>query len=141
MMLKMSTREKLEVKPDGSFKPGRAGIARVLAATGYSWAGLCQAWKHEAAFRQELVLALLLLPAAFWLGGDVVGIALLLGSCFIVLIVELLNSAIEAVVDLASPALHTLAGRAKDMGSAAVFIALAQVVLVWGLYLWRYIVA
>lgn len=117
-------------------KPGRKGLARVIAATRYSWSGLKQAWQHEAAFREELLLLVLLVPAACWLGQDAVQIAILLASCLIVLIAELLNSAIEAVVDLASPALHPLAGRAKDMGSAAVFIALVLVVMVWGMVAW-----
>lgn len=121
-----------------SCKPGRTGIARVIAATGYSWAGFVQAWQHEAAFRQELVLAALLLPVACWLGDGAVEVALLIGSCLIVLVTELLNSAIEAVVDLVSPAHNSLAGRAKDMGSAAVFVALALVVLVWGAIIWHH---
>ncbi|MEZ5538891.1 MAG: diacylglycerol kinase [Pseudomonadales bacterium] len=116
----------------GSCKPGRTGIARIIAATGYSWAGFKQAWKCEAAFRQELVLTLLLIPAAFWLGSSAIEVALLIGSCFVVLITELLNSAVEAVVDLASPEQHPLAGQAKDMGSAAVFVSLTLVALVWG---------
>ncbi|HNE25850.1 MAG TPA: diacylglycerol kinase [Pseudomonadales bacterium] len=125
----------------GSCKPGRTGIARVIAAAGYSWAGFQQAWQHEAAFRQEAVLGLLLLPIACWLGRDAVEIALLVGSCLVVLITELLNSAVEAVVDLASPAQHPLAGRAKDMGSAAVFVSLALVTLVWGSIIWRHFFA
>lgn len=120
-----------------SCKPGRTGIARIVAATGYSWAGFVQAWQHEAAFRQELVLAVLLLPVACWLGDGAIEVALLVGSCLIVLITELLNSAVEAVVDLASPAQHSLAGRAKDMGSAAVFVSLALVALVWSAIIWQ----
>lgn len=118
-------------------KPGRKGIARVVAAAGYSWAGLRQAWQHEAAFREELFLLIILLPAALWLGRTATEIAILLMSCFVVLITELLNSAVEAVVDRASPEMHFLAGRAKDMGSAAVFIALLQVVVVWGCVAWQ----
>ena len=117
-------------------KPGKKGLARVIDATGYSIAGLKQAWQHEAAFREECLLLLLFVPGAFWLGRTGTETALLLGSCVIVLITEILNSAIEAVVDLASPGLHPLAGRAKDMGSAAVFLALLQVPLVWGLVCW-----
>jgi diacylglycerol kinase (ATP) len=118
-------------------KPGRKGVARILAAAGYSQAGLRQAWQYEAAFREELLLLVLLVPAACWLGQSGVQIAVLLASCFVVLITELLNSAIEAVVDLASPDMHSLAGRAKDMGSAAVFMALLQVVVVWALVAWQ----
>lgn len=125
----------------GSCKPGRTGIARIIAATGYSWKGFKQAWQNEAAFRQELVLAVLLLPAACWLGQDAKEIALLIGVCLIVLITELLNSAVEAIVDLASPVQHPLAGMAKDMGSAAVFVSLALVALVWGSVIWcRFVV-
>ena len=113
-------------------KPGKTGIARIIDAAGYSWLGFKAAFKHEAAFRQELFLSLLLIPAAFWLGETAVEIALLLGSLFLVLIVEILNSAIEAVVDRFGSERHELAGRAKDMGSAAVFLALTNVVVIWG---------
>ncbi len=117
-------------------KPGRKGLARLVAAVGYSWSGFRQAWQHEAAFRQELCLLVLLVPAAFWLGQTVVETIVLLMSCLIVLVTELLNSAVEAVVDLVSPGIHPLAARAKDMGSAAVSIALIQVLVVWGLVGW-----
>lgn len=113
-------------------KPGRKGLARILAAAGYSWSGFQQAWEHEAAFREELLLLLLFVPAAFWMGQTAVETAILLMSCLLVLITELLNSAVEAIVDLASPEIHPLAGRAKDIGSAAVFVALLQVLVVWG---------
>ena len=117
-------------------KPGRKGLARLIAATGYSWSGFQQAWKYEAAFREELLLLILLVPAAFWLGETAVETAILLMSCLAVLVTELLNSAVEAVVDLASPSIHPLAARAKDIGSAAVFVALIQVLVVWGLMGW-----
>lgn len=117
-------------------KPGRKGFARVVAAAGYSWSGFQQAWQYEAAFREEILLLLLLAPAAFWLGQTAIETAVLLASCLVVLITELLNSAIEAVVDLASPDIHPLAARAKDIGSAAVFVALMQVLVVWGLIAW-----
>lgn len=117
-------------------KPGRTGMARLIAATGYSWSGFQQAWQHEAAFREELLLLIVLVPAAFWLGQTAVETAILLMSCLVVLITELLNSAVEAVVDLASPDIHPLAARAKDIGSAAVFVALIQVLVVWGLMGW-----
>jgi diacylglycerol kinase (ATP) len=119
-------------------KPGRKGIARILAAAGYSLSGFRQAWEHEAAFREELLLLLLLAPAAFWLGQTAVETAILLMSCLVVLITELLNSAVEAIVDLASPEIHPLAGRAKDIGSAAVFVALLQVLVVWGVIAWTH---
>lgn len=117
-------------------KPGRKGVARIIAATGYSMAGLRQAWQHEAAFREECLLMLAFVPAALWLGQTGLERAVLLMSCLAVLITELLNSAVEAVVDLASPGLHPLAARAKDIGSAAVFVALLQVPVVWGLLAW-----
>lgn len=116
-------------------KPGNTGLRRVIRATGYSWAGLRAAAKHEAAFRQELALCVVLIPLALWLGGDGVERALLVGSLLLVLIVELLNSAIEAVVDRIGAEQHELSGRAKDIGSAAVFVALANVVVIWVLVL------
>ncbi|MFO1356749.1 MAG: diacylglycerol kinase [Gammaproteobacteria bacterium] len=112
-------------------KSDRRGIRRLLAATGYSLAGLRAAWRHEAAFRQEVVLALVLAPLAFWLGQTSLQRLLLLGSCLLVLVVELLNSAIEAVVDRIGPELHELSGRAKDLGSAAVFLSLLLAAAAW----------
>jgi diacylglycerol kinase (ATP) len=114
-------------------KPGNTGLTRIIKAFGYSMKGLRAAWRHESAFRQETVLAVLLLPAAFCLGSDPLRIALLVGPLFIVVIVELVNSAIEAAVDRIGEEAHKLSGRAKDLGSAAVFLALALVVIVWGL--------
>ena len=114
-------------------KPDNTGIRRILRATKFSCQGLVQAWQHEAAFRQELVLALLLTPVAVWLGQTALERAVLIGCCLIVLIVELINSAIEAAIDRHGDEHHELSGRAKDMGSAAVFVSLALVVLVWGL--------
>ena len=115
-----------------SNKPGKKGWARVVDATKYSLQGLRAAWKNEAAFRQESILCLISIPLAAWLAQSVLMFAALVGVGLIVLLAEILNSALEAVVDLASPKRHELAGRAKDMGSAAVFIALTLFVLVWG---------
>ena len=112
-------------------KPGNTGLQRIIKATGYSLKGLSAALKHEAAFRQESVLFVIMLPLAFWLGDNGLQIALLISSLFLVLIVELLNSAIEAVVDRFGGEQHELSGRAKDIGSAAVFVSLANVVIVW----------
>lgn len=112
-------------------KPGHTGITHLIHSTRYSMKGLKAAFQHEAAFRQELFLCLLLIPAAFWLGQTTVERLLLIGSCLLVLIIELVNSAIEAVVDRIGPELHELSGRAKDIGSAAVFIALAFTGIVW----------
>ncbi|HDX8363227.1 TPA: diacylglycerol kinase [Aeromonas veronii] len=94
--------------------------------------GLRSAWINEAAFRQELMLILLLMPLAFWLGDSLNQILLLIVISWLVVIVEILNSAIEAVVDRVGSEHHELSGRAKDLGSAAVFIALALNALVWG---------
>ncbi len=112
-------------------KPGKTGIGRIIDATGYSWKGFRAAFKHEAAFRQELFLLLIMTPVALWLGDDGIEYALLIGSLLLVLMVELLNSAVEAVVDRIGPEQHTLAGRAKDIGSAAVFVAFVNATLIW----------
>jgi diacylglycerol kinase (ATP) len=114
-------------------KPDNTGIRRILRATKFSAQGLAQAWRHEAAFRQELVLVLLLAPVAVWLGQTALERAVLIGCCLIVLIVELINSAIEAAIDRHGSEHHELSGRAKDMGSAAVFVSLVLVAVVWGL--------
>jgi diacylglycerol kinase (ATP) len=116
-------------------KPGNTGLTRIINAAGYSWLGLKAAFKHEAAFRQELVLAIVLIPAAVWLGQSGTERALLIGSVLLVIIVELINSAIEAVVDRFGNEQHELSGRAKDIGSAAVLIALINVIVIWGLLL------
>lgn len=112
-------------------KPGNTGIRRIMNATVYSLQGLRYAWQHEAAFRQETALTLVLTPLAFWLGRSPLEIALLIGVCLIMLIVELLNTAVEAVVDRHGDEVHELAGAAKDLGSAAVFVSLCLVTLVW----------
>lgn len=112
-------------------KPGNTGIRRILRATVYSLQGFAYAWKHEAAFRQESALAIVLGIGAFWLGRTPTEIALLIGVCLIVLIVELLNSAIEAAVDRHGDEHNELSGAAKDLGSAAVFVSLCLVLVVW----------
>ena len=111
---------------------GKTGLTRLRNAFFYSMAGLAAAYRNEDAFRQELRLAALLIPLALWLPASGTGKALMIASVLLVLIVELLNSAIEAVVDRVSLERHPLAKRAKDVGSAAVFVALANVVAVWG---------
>jgi diacylglycerol kinase (ATP) len=108
---------------------------RVRRAFGYSLKGLNAAYRKESAFRQELILAVVLLPVGLWLGRNGIERVLLAGSVLLVLIVELLNSAIEATVDRGGKDWDKLAGRAKDMGSAAVLIALLMVALTWGLIL------
>jgi len=103
----------------------------------YSAQGFSHAIKHEAAFRQELALTIILLPAALWLGQSIVERALLIAVLFMVLMVELLNSAIEAAIDRHGEEQHELSGRAKDLGSAAVFVSLVIVVLVWVAVAWQ----
>ncbi len=112
-------------------KPRNTGLNRVIKATVYSKQGIHAAWRNEAAFRQECVIALVLTPLAFLLGANLVETALLLSVLGLVLITELLNSAIEAVVDRIGEEQHELAGRAKDMGSAAVMVALVLVATTW----------
>jgi diacylglycerol kinase (ATP) len=114
---------------------GNTGLMRLLRAAGYSWQGLAAALRNEAAFRQEVVLSLVLIPLALWLGGNGTERALLVMVWVLVLVIELINSAIEAVVDRFGDERHELAGRAKDIGSAAVLIALINAGLVWLLVL------
>ena len=114
---------------------GKTGLIRVWNALFYSFAGLRSAWKHEDAFRQEALLAMLMVPLAFLLTPNNLARAVMIASVLLVLIVELINSAIEATVDRISLENHHLAKRAKDIGSAAVFIALMNVLVVWGLAL------
>ena len=114
---------------------GKTGLARIVNAAGYSWAGLQAAFKHEDAFRQEVLLLLVLLPLALYLGDNGIERALMIVALLGVLIVELLNSAVEAAVDRVSLERHPLIKRAKDMGSAAVMLSLANVAIVWSLVL------
>ncbi len=115
---------------------GKKGLTRLWNALGYSRDGLAAAWKNEAAFREEILLAAIAIPLAIFLGNSGVDRALLVGSILLILIVEILNSAVEAVVNKASPERHELAKRAKDMGSAAVLFSLINAGAVWGLVLW-----
>lgn len=114
---------------------GRTGLRRVLNAFFYSIDGLKAAYRHEDAFRQEVLLALILIPAALFVPASGTGKALMIGSVLLVLVVELLNSAVEAAVDRISLDHHRLAKRAKDIGSAAVMLSLLNVAVVWGLVL------
>lgn len=120
---------------DSAFK-SRGGLRRVFNAFGYSLAGLRAALRHEAAFRQELALGLPLMALALWLAPGRWQALAMIGSIVIVWIVELLNSAIEALADAVSVDRHPLLGRAKDLGSAAVMLSLATVVLTWTVVLW-----
>ncbi|MDO9023528.1 diacylglycerol kinase [Zwartia sp.] len=109
----------------------KGGFSRVFKAAGYSVKGLGAALRYEAAFRQELFLALILTPAAFWVGENALQIILLLSTLVIVLIVELLNSAIESVADAVTLDNNLLIGRAKDLGSAAVLLSLLMTAAIW----------
>ncbi|MDH5611696.1 MAG: diacylglycerol kinase [Gammaproteobacteria bacterium] len=112
-------------------KTGATGLTRIIKAGGYSWLGFKAAYRHEAAFRQELWLCIVLAPIALYLGETLMDKAILICSLLFILIVELINSAIEAVVDRIGDEVHELSGRAKDMGSTAVFIAITMAVIIW----------
>ena len=114
---------------------GKTGLVRIWNALSYSLAGLRAAYRHEDAFRQELWLAAVLIPLALFLPASGLGKALMIASVLLVIIVELFNSAIEAAVDRISLDQHRLSKRAKDIGSAAVLVALLNVLIVWGLVL------
>ena len=120
-----------------SVRPGEKlrGVKRVLGACGNSFGGFLGAWREEAAFRQECVLALILIPAALWFGHNGIARALLVGSVLQILIVELLNSAVEAAIDRIGAERHALSGLAKDLGSAAVFASFVLLVATWALVL------
>ena len=117
-------------------KAQNTGLRRIVNAARFSLAGIRSAWRSEAAFRQESVLAALLLPTAFWLGTTALERALLIGTVLAVLVTELLNSAIESVVDRIGTEQHPLSGQAKDMGSAAVLLALLACAAIWLLVIW-----
>lgn len=112
-------------------KPGHRGLVRIFKAAGYSWQGIKQCYRTEAAFRQELLLLGVLTPLSMWLSNNAVEFILLIGSVILLLVVELLNTAIEMVVDRHGPEWNEHAMHAKDMGSAAVFVMMGLCVLVW----------
>ena len=114
---------------------GNKGLKRLILATGYSWQGFKASWKNEEAFRQEVILAFVLIPLALLLDVSQTQMLLMIASVVLVLIVEILNSAVEALVDLVTQDKHELAGRAKDMGSAAVMLALINMTVVWAVIL------
>ncbi len=114
------------------------GITRIIKAAGYSLQGLKQAWRHEAAFRQESLLTVVAVIIACWLPVSMVERLLLIGSVVLIVLFELVNSAIEAVVDRVGMDYHELSGRAKDIGSAAVFVACLLAATVWGGILWSH---
>jgi diacylglycerol kinase (ATP) len=127
--------EKVSDELNASPHKGKTGLRRVWNALFYSIEGFKAAYRHEDAFRQECLLAIILVPLACFMPAGGVGKALMIASILLVLIVELLNSAVEAAVDRISLENHQLAKRAKDIGSAAVFVSLANVAVVWGLVL------
>jgi len=107
------------------------GLSRIIKAAGYSWKGIRAAWQHEAAFRQEAIATIIAIVVACWLDVDAVARILMIGSVVLIIIFEILNSAIEAVVDRISSEIHPLAGRAKDMASAAVLLSIILAIFVW----------
>jgi diacylglycerol kinase (ATP) len=122
----------VEELTESPFK-GKTGMVRILHAFFNSIAGLEDAWRHESAFRQEILLAIVLIPAACWIPVSAVERALLIGTVLLVMIVELLNTSVEAAIDRISFDQHSLSKRAKDIGSAAVFMALVLLAVVWAL--------
>ncbi|NHB93504.1 diacylglycerol kinase [Photorhabdus cinerea] len=114
------------------------GLTRIIKATRYSVKGIKAAWQNEAAFREEIIVAILALIVAFYLDVSVIERILLIGSIMLVLIMEILNSAIEAIVDRIGSEFHELSGRAKDMGSAAVFLTIILALIVWSTVLWQF---
>jgi diacylglycerol kinase (ATP) len=121
-------------------KPNGTGFGRILKATECSRKGFVAAWRFEAAFRQEAALAIVLLPLSFWLADSLQHWAVLVSVLLLVLIVELLNSAVETLTDRVSLERHELSGRAKDLGSAAVTLSLTIVTVVWGVALYQQLV-
>jgi len=124
-----------EAIPEESPFKGKRGLARIVHALFNSLAGLADAWRHESAFRQEILLAAVLVPVACLVHVSPVERALLIGSVLLVMIVELLNTSVEAAIDRISFDHHSLSKRAKDIGSAAVFVALVLLAVVWALIL------
>lgn len=116
------------------------GLTRIIKAVGYSYKGLIAAWRNEAAFRQELVVGTVAIILAVWLDVGTIARILLIGSLVLVVIIEIINSAIEAVVDRVGTEYHELSGRAKDMASAAVFLAVMLALFVWVSVLWHHFV-
>lgn len=115
---------------------GNTGLTRIVKAAGYSWQGIKSAYQNEAAFRQESWLAVVLVPLAIWLSKSGTQLALMVSSVVLLMMMEIMNSAIEAAIDRHGEEQHVLSGRAKDMGSAAVLFAFIYLLLVWGGILW-----
>jgi diacylglycerol kinase (ATP) len=127
----MNAKENIGQKPP----PKKTGIKRIIAATRYSFDGLKLAAETESAFKQELLASLILIPLAIWLGDTAIEQSLLIASIVFIMIVELLNTAVEAVVDRVSSDFHELSRQAKDLGSAAVFLSISLATLIWVLLL------
>ena len=125
----------MAIPEDDKLPKPRGGVARIFRAFFYSMAGLKSALTHEAAFRQDVMLGIVLVPLSLWLPFVPMTKVLLNVVWLLLLVTELLNSAIEAIVDMTSPGYHELAKRAKDMGSAAVFIMLTALTIAWGVAL------
>ncbi|MHC5225761.1 diacylglycerol kinase [Ignatzschineria sp. LJL83] len=113
-------------------KPGKKGFARIIAAFGYSLKGLKAAYQNEAAIRQELIAGILIIPLAFFFANNGIELALLLSSALLIFLMELVNSAIESIVDRVGSEYHELSGQAKDIGSALVLVAMIIFVVTWG---------
>lgn len=119
-------------------KPGRRGLVRIYHAFIYSMQGFSHAWKHEAAFRQEVALAVVLVPAAFFVAQTHIELILMLATVALILMAELINSAIEAAIDRMSHEYHELSGRAKDLGSALVLVAMIICAMTWGIIIYEH---
>ncbi|MEX0740324.1 MAG: diacylglycerol kinase [Pseudohongiella sp.] len=119
-------------------KPQTKGLKRLIHATRYSFLGLQALWRHEAAFRQEIVLSLLLVPVIIMVDVTPAERALLVASLLLILITEMLNTAVEVVIDRIGSENHELSGRAKDIGSAAVMFSLIGAAIIWGIVLWPF---
>jgi diacylglycerol kinase (ATP) len=135
-----ASRDPLRQPAESPFK-GKTGLVRIVHAFFNSCAGLSDAWRHESAFRQETLLAAILVPAAFWVPVTAGDRALLVATVLLVMIVELLNTGVEVAIDRISFERNSLSKRAKDIGSAAVFVALVLMAVVWGLIAGPYLVA
>ena len=130
----------MTIPDDDRLPKPRGGVARIFRAFFYSMAGITSALQHEAAFRQDMMLGIVLVPLSLWLPLDTTMKVLLNVIWLLLLVTELLNSAIEAIVDMTSPGYHELANRAKDMGSAAVFMMLTALTVAWAVALWPVVV-
>jgi diacylglycerol kinase (ATP) len=119
-------------------RPGKRGLSRLVAATANSWKGLQAAWQSEEAFRQEASLALLFLPLSYWVGQTLTHQLLLATACGLVILAELINTAIESIIDRIGPEQDPLSGQAKDLGSAIVLVTLILFLVIWVPSLWQF---